>query len=115
MTNESPGYNPADVREKIAANLSAEMKRARWSGRAMANALGLTQAYVARRASGDVELSGSDIDLFAGFLGVPVAALFVGRESAGVVNLDPTRNAERQPKDYGSDASVIDIRTRFAS
>lgn len=108
MTNEAPGYSPADVREKIAANLSAEMKRARWSGRAMADALGLTQAYVARRASGDVELSGSDIDLFAGFLGVPVAALFVGREPAAVVELDPTRNAEGHALDYGSDGSAVE-------
>lgn len=106
MTNGAPGYSPAaDTREKIAANLSAEMTRARWSGRRMADALGLTQAYVARRASGEVELSGSDIDLFTGFLGVPVTALFVNREKATVTELDPTRNAEARTTDYRSGVS----------
>lgn len=65
------------TRAVIASNLAAELKRQRWTGRSAASALGLSQPYVSRRLTGDTELSGSDLALFAGFLKVPVSRFFV--------------------------------------
>ena len=67
-----------DIRDIIAGNLRAELTRQRWSNRKAAAALGLTHVYVGRRANGEVELSGTDLALFAGLLEIPVAKLFEG-------------------------------------
>jgi hypothetical protein len=66
----------------VAANLAAELTRQRWSGRKAAAALGLTNVYVSRRASGEVECSASDLAMFAEFLSVPIAKFFEGLDSA---------------------------------
>lgn len=93
MNNNALGYDlDLDAtRERIASNFSAEMKRARWSGRSMAAALGLTQPYVARRAAGTVEMSGSDLALFAKFLEIPVSRFFVEPDDETSPELAPVR------------------------
>jgi len=68
--------NADEVRETVAANLRATLKQNRWSERKAADALGLTPAYVNRRASGDTDLSSSDLAMFARFLNVPVQHFF---------------------------------------
>jgi transcriptional regulator with XRE-family HTH domain len=78
MSNTASSIGIDETRELVAANLSAELTRQRWSGRKAAAALGLTQPYVARRMSGDVELSASDIVMFASFLDIPVTKFFEG-------------------------------------
>ena len=66
MTNAM--QNPTPTREIVATNLRTALKDQRWSERRAADALGLTHAYVNRRVSGETELSGSDIAMFASFL-----------------------------------------------
>lgn len=114
MTTSATAFDADATRQLIADNLSAEMKRARWSGRQMASALGLTQPYVARRAAGEVECSGSDLVLFANFLDVPVSAFFATRPKtvgggAQVVGLDALRRgwtSSRRTLDYRGDDST---------
>ena len=74
---------PAEIAEQadkmrtiIATNFSDMLEENRWSRRRAAEALGLTHTYVNSRATGDVEMSGSDIVLFADFLAVPVTEFF---------------------------------------
>jgi hypothetical protein len=74
---------PAEIAEQadkmrtiIATNFSDMLEENRWSRRRAAEALGLTHTYVNSRATGDVEMSGSDIMLFASFLGVSEAEFF---------------------------------------
>ena len=59
----------ADVRDEtantVAANLSDYMKQRRWTGRSFALALGLKPIYVQRRMSGEVEMSATDLRVFA--------------------------------------------------
>lgn len=76
MTNTALNFDGDETRMTIAANVAAELKRQRWTGRSAAAALGLSQPYVARRLSGDTDLSGSDLALFAAFLKVPVSVFF---------------------------------------
>src|SRR5690606_4207500 len=64
----------------VAANLAAELTRARWSARKAALALGLTNVYVSRRVSGDVECSASDLAMFASFLAIPIDRFFAGQQ-----------------------------------
>ena len=64
----------------VAANLAAELTRQRWSGRKAAAALGLTNVYVSRRASGELECSASDLAMFAEFLDIPVSRFFEGKK-----------------------------------
>lgn len=91
--------NKDSLRQRIADNLSAEIKRNRWSGRKMAAALGLSQPYIARRASGETELSASDIIIFAEFLQIAPEVLLA--EKRGLV----TDLTERRHKDYEGDVS----------
>lgn len=81
MTNTAPNDNRDETRLTIAFNLTKELKRQRWTGRAAATALGLTQPYVSRRMTGAVDLTGSDLTMFADFLEVPVARFFEPRPS----------------------------------
>jgi len=78
MTNIQ--LTPAELatRETIAANLDAELSRKRYTKRRAALAMGLSHVYVTRRAKGQVELSGSDMVMFAKFLNIPVTRFFVG-------------------------------------
>lgn len=98
--------NKDSLRQRIADNLSAEIKRNRWSGRKMAAALGLSQPYIARRASGETELSASDIIVFAEFLQIAPEVLLAAKprnypSERGLV----TDLAERRHKDYEGDVS----------
>lgn len=84
---------PDEVRERVAANLRRELKDNRWSERKAAAALGLSPAYINRRASGETELSASDIAMFASFLDVPEQKFFLPitvRSLATVHQLRPT-------------------------
>ena len=63
------------TQQMVADNLAAELARKRISGRQAAKALGLTHVYVGRRVSGDVELSVSDLMMFAAFLDVSPGVL----------------------------------------
>lgn len=97
--------NKDSLRQRIADNLSAEIKRNRWSGRKMAAALGLSQPYIARRASGETELSASDIIVFAEFLQIAPEVLLAAKprnypSERGLVNI-----SERRHKDYEGDVS----------
>lgn len=70
-----------EVRQRVAANLSAELARKGYSDRQAATALGLNNVYVSRRANGTVELSVSDAALFASFLDIPITRLFAEEPS----------------------------------
>lgn len=76
-----------ETAEVVAANLAAIMKANRWTGRSFALAHGLQPVYVQRRASGEVELSASDLRFFADNLSCSVEDFY------------------RPTKDYGSDVS----------
>lgn len=65
-----------EIRLTVAANLDSLLEQNRWSRRAAALALGLTHRYVNSRATGEVELSSSDLAMFADFLGVPITRFF---------------------------------------
>ncbi|MDJ1370678.1 hypothetical protein C7K25_04740 [Gulosibacter molinativorax] len=52
------------------------MARQRWSGRKLANRLGVQPTWVNRRASGATPLDPNDIALFADVLGVSIESLF---------------------------------------
>lgn len=73
---EAAAEKATAVRATVAHNLSAELKAQRWSQRAAATALGLTPRYVNSRAIGDVDMSASDLAMFAEFLDVPIARFF---------------------------------------
>ncbi len=78
------------VRDTLAANLSAELARQRWSARKAATALGVSHVYVSRRANGAVPMTGSDLVMFSELLDIPVAKLFEGTKKA------PTPKGEGQ-------------------
>lgn len=106
MTNTALDFDIEKTRETIASNVAAELKRQRWTGRSAAVALGLSQPYVYRRIAAEVEMSGSDLAMFAAFLNVPVSRFFVqlpdldsnqepiGFESAAVSSLEEFRAAK---------------------
>lgn len=98
MTNALGNTAIASTRELIAANLDAELARQRWTKRKAAAALGLSHVYVSRRAAGEVELSGSDLAMFATFLNIPVSRFFVGL---------PDLDSNQEP--IGFTLGVVDI------
>lgn len=85
-----------EVRAAVASNLSDELKAQRWSQRKAAEALGLTPRYVNSRTSGDVELSASDLALFARFLGVPVQRFFAEPKEQEAEVIDMPKGATRR-------------------
>lgn len=92
------------VRHTVAANLSALLDEQRWSRRAAATALGLTHRYVNSRATGDVELSSSDLAMFARFLNVPISRFFVATQNgpetfASGPRLLPDLDSNQEPAD----------------
>ena len=97
MTNIQ--LTPAELatRETIAANLDAELSRKRYTKRRAALAMGLSHVYVTRRAKGQVELSGSDMVMFAKFLNIPVTRFFVGL---------PDLDSNQEPAGYTLDHSA---------
>lgn len=64
-----------DTERTAATNASAFAARQKLSGREIARRLDLTPMYVARRLSGEVEFSESDLRRFAEVLDVPVIVL----------------------------------------
>ena len=106
MHSHSEDRDPSQV---VADNLAAELARRRMSGRQASAAMGLSVAYVARRISGDTEMSVSDLFAFARLLGVSVDVLLAGAAPG------PESPANLQPTDYevgGSGAPVVDLFTR---
>ncbi|WP_440298673.1 helix-turn-helix domain-containing protein [Humibacter sp.] len=90
------------MRSIIATNFSDMLEENRWSRRAAAEALGLTHTYVNSRATGDVEMSGSDIMLFASFLGVSEAEFFAAnrpKPKSNVRILNTAKNAGKLRND----------------
>ena len=71
------------VKARVAQNFSAILGENRWSARKAAAALGLTHTYVNSRANGTVEMSGSDLALFADFLDIPIARFFDEHHDSG--------------------------------
>lgn len=65
------------------------MNACHFSGRSAAKDLGVTQMYVARRVSGDVELSVSDLVMFSNYLGLDPSVL-LHAEGSPAPNLRPT-------------------------
>lgn len=103
MTNGAHAHRTIKPMAKIAAdNLSAELARKGLSDREAANRLGLSNVYVSRRANGSVEMSVSDLDLFASFLGIPVLRLLEDQDARKVVKLP------------GHDSNVEPIGSRLA-
>lgn len=98
------------VRIKVARNLTELLEADRWSRRAAAERLGLTHTYVTSRASGAVELSSSDLQMFADFLGVPVSRFFEEPTSDGDI---PRIGSKRRTEDYQGDVSpIVDLAAR---
>lgn len=94
----------------IADNLAAEMARKRISGRQASRELGVKQMYVARRVSGEVELSAIDLVAFARLLDIDVKVLLAGMETA------PSPIGETEPSGFsvktGRFGNVIALPTR---
>ena len=60
----------------VADNLRAEAARQRWSGRQIADRLGLNPQWINRRLSGHTACTPADLMLFAEFFDVPVSHFF---------------------------------------
>lgn len=114
---------PAEIAEQadkmrtiIATNFSDMLEENRWSRRRAAEALGLTHTYVNSRATGDVEMSGSDIMLFAGFLDVPESEFFNAnrpKPASNVRVLNPTKSAGKITKgSFAGEVIKVDFSTR---
>lgn len=71
-----------DANQTVAANVRAELSRQRWTGRKAASALGLTQAYLARRLSGETPLDPADLVSLSVLLDVPITRFFAGTPTA---------------------------------
>lgn len=106
------------VRATVAHNFSTELKRQRWSQRAAATALGLTPRYLNARATGDVDMSASDLALFAEFLNVSIGRFFdeVRDDSSNVVSINvkkaPTPKSEgRTVGPAGFDPTTSTVKT----
>ena len=86
------------LQQVVADNLAAELARKRISGRSAARSLGLTQAYVARRVSGEIPLDVNDIFGFSALLGIDPGVLLKaehphpgdGGVSVGPAGIEPT-------------------------
>lgn len=114
------------VRAKVAHNFSYELKAQRWSQRAAATALGLTPRYVNSRAIGDVDMSASDLAMFAEFLDVPVARFFdephdtdsnvtsINAKKAPKPKLGSLNNSNLRTSDYKVEDSKLATVTHLA-
>lgn len=67
--------------QAVLAEIRAEMGRQQKSGRAVADAMGVTHIYLSRRLTGKVPLSLADLDRIAAVLSAP-AAQFLPAPSA---------------------------------
>ena len=109
-----------EVRALVAKNLSDTLKEQRWSRRQAATALGLTHTYVNARAAGDVDLSASDLALFADFLSVPITRFFAPTDQGGTITPLPTREVSPSVNDVypsrtASITNIFDRTERIAS
>lgn len=125
-TQAKPMAKP--MAKRAAENLSAELARQGYSDREAANRLGLTNVYVSRRANGSVEMSVSDLELFADFLQVPISRLLenrdvplkavelpgldsnqepIGSQLAPVSRLSDHQSKPRDPKPRGAAAGEV--------
>jgi transcriptional regulator with XRE-family HTH domain len=106
MTNGAQPNRQAKPMARLAAeNLSAELARKGLSDREAANRLGLTNVYVSRRANGTVEMSVSDLDLFAGFLGIPMTRLLEDRDAKVPALVLPHLDSNQEP--IGSQSALV--------
>lgn len=60
----------------LVTNIGAILDRRSLSGRELARRMGTSHSYIARRLSGEVELSGSDLARLSHVLELPVSDLF---------------------------------------
>jgi transcriptional regulator with XRE-family HTH domain len=104
MTNDRQ-EKALEVREVVAANLSRALFLQRWSERKAATALGLTNTYVNRRASGLTECSASDLAMFSEFLDMPVSEFFKQRTADYGYAVSPAGSL----MEYGRLAAVTPI------
>ncbi|MEV4271977.1 helix-turn-helix domain-containing protein [Micromonospora aurantiaca (nom. illeg.)] len=74
----------ATLSEAIVAEIRAEMARQRRSGRAVAEAMGVTHIYLSRRLTGAVPLTVADLERVAQALNVSVLALLPTPASTAV-------------------------------
>ena len=111
------GERGSEPHHAVADNLAAEMARKRVSGRSAAKALGLTQAYVARRVSGDTPLDVNDLMAFARLLGIdPAVLLRVSPGEVGPAGIEPTTSTVKTwVPQTGRMAEVIDLASRRAA
>jgi transcriptional regulator with XRE-family HTH domain len=68
----------AEADEKVAAEIRAALARQRVTQSVLADRLGVSQAWVSRRLSGEVPLTIADITQIAAELGVEVSSLTAG-------------------------------------
>jgi len=66
--------SPRDLTRYVAAEVRAAMARRQISQQALADAVGWTQAYLARRLVGRVPFDVSDLEKLGEFLDVPVTS-----------------------------------------
>ncbi|MDG4796172.1 helix-turn-helix transcriptional regulator [Micromonospora sp. WMMD1082] len=59
--------------QAVAAEIRAEMGRQQKSGRAVAEAMGVSHIYLSRRLTGKVSLTLADLEKVAAALGVPAS------------------------------------------
>lgn len=67
---------------KTAGEIRAELARQQMSGSELARRLGMTQPYLSRRLTGEVDFRIGELERIAEVLGVPVAQLFPSAASA---------------------------------
>lgn len=108
-----------EIRQTVATNIDALLKSQRWSRRAAAMALGISHRYVNDRAAGDVDVTASDLAMFADFLDVPVSRFFAetqngpASEETEPLNVPPTGV---EPATYGTNVRQLDdYRTRHTT
>lgn len=65
-----------DAQQDVAAEVRAQLARAKRTGRSVALQLGWKQTYISRRLTGAVPFDVNDLDAIASVLGVPVVAFF---------------------------------------
>ena len=68
-------------REKVAANVRAEAARRGISQATIASTLGINQAGISRRMSGQIDFSAPELSALATAFGIPVATFF-GEDAA---------------------------------
>lgn len=78
MSNVVRMPDRSSARGAIAAEVRAEMARARLSGNKLPRLIGKSQSYWSRRLTGDQPFDTDDLEALAGLLGVPIVRFFAG-------------------------------------